>query len=312
MKKLISLSLIILILSINICNLPSQAKIQYKSKINKEKISDEKKISYINMDWWNKFNDPNLQNLIIVALQNNHDLKMAKYATEEYYQAMKLQFSRELPQISAGFAPTYLKLPETPITSNDFNWHFFFPITVNYEADIFLKNHDKTKSSKKTYEISLQDEKSSYIAIVSSVGVLYFNIIKLDEIIKIQNKIVNNRKIIYERMQKRNHYGLTSEADTIAAEKAYIQSTIELSDMEKNREKLLNQLAVIIGKSPYNTDEIQRNNINNIIYSGEIPNEISTEVITARPDYKKAELMLEKAGLDVKIAKKEFLPTFNI
>lgn len=312
MKKIISLSLVIAMLSSNFLFLPAQAEMKLKTRINKEKITDEQRYAYINMEWWKEFNDENLNYYILKALENNNDLKMAKFATEEYYQSMKLQFSKELPQVSAGFAPVYGKLPENPITFNDFDWRFFFPVTVSYEADVFLKNHDKTKSAKKLYEMSLQDERTAYIAVASSVAVLYFNIVKLDDVIETQEKIVNNRKIIYERMQKRNHHGLTSEADTVAAEKAYIQANIELSDMEKSREKLLNQLAVVIGESPCNISEFNRTKLKDIQFSGTIPQEISTEVIMDRPDYKKAELMVKKAGLDVKIAKKEFLPTFNI
>ncbi len=43
-----------------------------------------------------------------------------------------------------------------------------------------------------------------------------------------------------------------------------------------------------------------------------IPSKLSTEVIENRPDYQKAILEIEKAGLDVRTAKKEFLPTFDI
>ena len=312
MKKFISLSLVIAMLSSNFLFLPAHAEIKFKTRINKEKITDEQRYAYINMEWWKEFNDENLNSYILKALENNNDLKMAKFATEEYYQSMKLQFSKELPQVSTGFAPVYGKLPENSITFNDFDWRFFFPVTVSYEADVFLKNHDKTKSAKKLYEMSLQDERTAYIAVASSVAVLYFNIVKLDDVIETQEKIVNNRKIIYERMQKRNHHGLTSEADTVAAEKAYIQANIELSDMEKSREKLLNQLAVVIGESPCNISEFNRTKLKDLQFAGTIPQEISTEVIMDRPDYKKAELMVKKAGLDVKIAKKEFLPTFNI
>ena len=312
MKKIISLSLVVAMLSNNFLFLPALAETKLKTRINKEKITDEQRYAYINMGWWKDFNDENLNNYIEKAVQNNNDLRMAKFATEEYYQAMKLQFSEELPMVSAGFSPVYGKLPENPLTFNDFDWRFFFPITVSYEADVFLKNHDKTKSAKKSYEMSLQDERTAYIAVVSNVAVLYFNIVKLDNVIETQEKIVDNRKVIYERMKKRNHLGLTSEADTVAAEKAYVQATIELSDMEKSREKLLNQFAVMIGESPCNISEFSRSKLNDIQFVGKIPNEISTEIIMDRPDYKKAELMVKKAGLDVKIAKKEFLPTFNI
>ena len=43
-----------------------------------------------------------------------------------------------------------------------------------------------------------------------------------------------------------------------------------------------------------------------------MPAEISSEIITQRPDYLKAEKMVEKAGIDVRVAKKEFLPTITL
>ena len=46
--------------------------------------------------------------------------------------------ANELPSVGAGFIPGYGG------TQHDSNGSMFFPIMVNYEADIFLKNHDKT------------------------------------------------------------------------------------------------------------------------------------------------------------------------
>ena len=81
------------------------------------------------------------------------------------------------------------------------------PAIVNYEADIFLKNHDKTKASKKQYEASLQDERAAYISIASAVATTYFNIVKLDEIINYQEQIVDLRKNIYELTKLCNQEG---------------------------------------------------------------------------------------------------------
>ena len=53
-------------------------------------------------------------------------------------------------------------------------------------------------------------------------------------------------------------------------------------------------------------------NIENFEYSGKIPEEISSEIIFSRPDVKMAEANLEKARIDVRVAKKEFFPRFNI
>lgn len=47
-------------------------------------------------------------------------------------------------------------------------------------------------------------------------------------------------------------------------------------------------------------------------YCTKIPNEIDSDVIFSRPDVLAAENELEKAKIDIRIARKEFLPTFNI
>ncbi len=310
MKKLLSNILILSLLLGQFSLLPAQAQTKFFSNIgiNKHAVTTNQKYQYMNIEWWNNFNDDYLIEYINKAFENNNDLKIMGHLTEEYYQASRLQFSQELPQAGVGFAPINYKFPQT----NKYDWHFFLPIAVNYEADIFLKNHNKTKSSKKTYEMSLQDERSIYISVISNVAVVYFNIVKLDNVIEIQEHIVNNRKTIYELMQKRNKSGLTSEADVVRAEQGYTQSNIELSDLIKEKEKLLNQLAVLTGDSPYNSSEFQRSSLEDISFNGVIPKEISTDIIENRPDYIKAMTEVEKAGLDVKIAKKEFLPTFDI
>jgi outer membrane protein TolC len=75
---------------------------------------------------------------------------------------------------------------------------------------------------------------------------------------------------------------------------------------------LLNQLAVLIGENPNNSEKLTRTTFEKLNYSGEIPSEISSEVIMQRPDYIRAEKMVEKSGIDVTVARKEFLPTINI
>lgn len=170
----------------------------------------------------------------------------------------------------------------------------------------------KTKSSKKLYENSKFDERAAYISIASAVGTTYFNIVNLDKSIELQTDIVALRKKIYEIMQLSNKEGLTSTADTVKANKSYVQSETDLIEMKKQRDVLLNQLSVLIGESPENGNELQRTSLDSIKYDNVIPEYISSEVITQRPDYLKAENSVEKAGIDVRVAKKEFLPTINI
>lgn len=283
-------------------------KISIMKTHNMRKKSDQFKYDYINYEWWSNFNDEILTDYIDRAIKNNYSLKMATIAVDEYYQAIKLQFANELPQSAAGFAPAYVKNPGT--TKSD--WSLALPVFVNYEADIFLKNHDKTKAAKKEYLWALQDERAAYISIASAVGATYLNIVKLDKMIALQEEIVQDRKIIYDLMLLRNKEGLTSTSDTVKANKSYIAGQTSLTEYKKQRSILLNQLCVLLGENPENAENLKRISYDELNYSGVIPDEIPSEIIEQRPDYLKAERQIEKAGIDVRVAKKEFLPTFNI
>ena len=317
MKKIITTALLASMLSMTIMpalavtEKSSASPKQFKSMVSKNKKtqkSDDYKFDYVNMNWWSNFNDDLLNEYIVKAILNNYDLKMATINVEEYYQNVKLQFANELPSAVAGFGPGFFKAPGMTNTSSAFG----LPVIVQYEADIFLKNHNKTKAVKKLYEGSKLDERAAYISVASAVGSTYFNIVNLDKMISLQEEIVKIRQDIYNLMLARNKEGLTSTADTIKANKALVAGQTDLIELKKNREKMLHQMCVLIGESPENTSSIKRNSLDKMNYQLAIPTQIPSEIITQRPDYMRAELMVEKAGIDVKVAKKEFLPSINI
>lgn len=303
MKKFIISALAINILILN--TMPVFAI--HDKKVIQSKVT-EYKFDNVNLDWWKNYNDEILEGYIVKAINNNQDLKIATLRVEEAKQNVKLQFSKELPNASVGFSPLLYKM--TGVSNTEVSYGF--PVMVSYEADLFLKNHDKTKSVKKLHEISKVNERAAYIAVASTVGATYFNIVKFDKLIQIQNEIITDRAKIYELMKQRNQQGITSTADLVRADKAYVIATTELIDLTKARDIMLNSLAVLIGESPNNIGELKRISYNELIYKKSIPHEISSDVITQRPDYMAAEKMVQKAGLDVKIAKKEFLPRIDI
>ncbi len=286
---------------------PKNAPKQFKSMAKKNKKQADKS-AYINMNFWQNFNDDKLNGYIVKAVQNNYDLKMATLAVEEYYQQTRAQFASELPSGTIGFAPNLLKMPGSTSTEGV----YAAPAIAQYEIDLFLKNRDKTKSAKKLWESSQLDERGAYISVASAVGTTYLNIIKLDKIINIQEEIVKDRKTIYDLMLLRHNEGITSTADTVRANKAYVSSTTDLIDLKKQREQLLNQMCVLIGESPEKANTLERTSLDNFNFSGVIPQEISSDIIVQRPDYLKAEKLVEKAGIDVRIAKKEFLPSISL
>lgn len=318
MKRLLALALLISISGSNVALVSAAEKTVLKAgaeqsidKNKKDKKSEkvkpvQNKYEYINLAWWQQFNDEYLNDYIIKAVENNKDLKMASLTIDEYYQNVIMQRAGELPTLQAGFMPGYSKI------IGPSQGGFGLPIIANYEIDLFGKNHNKTTSVRKLYEASILDEKGAYISIASAVGSTYVNIVKLDALIDLQEEIVKLRKEIFEIMSVSNAEGIISTSDLVKANQSYISGVTDLTDLKKERTKALHALAVLVGDSPNNIEEYARSDYKKLAFSGMIPESIDSDIIMKRPDYMKAEKMLEKAGIDVRVARKEMLPKLSL
>lgn len=268
------------------------------------------KVAYVNINWWDNFSDPMLKAYILQAIANNHDVRKASWQVEEYKHSVKLQFSQELPTLSVG--SDYILNHLQDIFRGTKSNIFAVPFIATYEADIFLKNHDKTKSSKKTYQASKFQEQSIYISLASDVATTYINIIKFDKQIQLQQQILDLKTEELKREEARYKRGVTSVPKLNEYKKAYESAKSSLDEFVKSRDKALNQLAVLLGECPEDTSTIVRAKWDEFYYKSQIPAEISSDVVFCRPDILAAEANLEKAKIDIRVARKEFLPKINI
>ena len=268
-------------------------------------------IQELNIDFFKKFNDENLNCYIQQALDNNHDLKKAGQVVEQYRQQTKYSLGKELPSFSVSANYLGIKVPELDNFQLKDN-AFVLPFVASYEADFLLKNRDKTKAVKKSYEAAKFNEKTIYLALLSDVASVYTNILQYDDLIEKQTEILKNQEEILNRSNKKFERGVISSTELNNIKKSVETSKSSLEKLQKERETAMMQLAVLTGNSVSNTADMKVGDLDNFEYSGEIPDEISSDVIFARPDVKMAEANLEKAKIDVRVAKKEFFPRFNI
>ena len=274
------------------------------------RIDSHTKIDYVNINWWDNFSDSWIKYYINKAIENNHDAKQASWKVEQYKQAIKLQFSQELPSLSVGGSYLGAHFPDN--LNGIKNNLFFIPFQANYEADVFLKNHDKTRSSAKAYVASWYQEKGIYISLAADVATTYINLVKFDKQIQIQKSLLYIKGQEYSREIAKYKRGIVSIPELNNYKKAFETAKSNLSETEKLKYKTLDQLAVLTGESPANIASIQRGSFDNLNYCAVIPNEISSESVFSRPDIMAAEENLEKSQIDIRVARKEFLPKINL
>ncbi len=302
------LTLMLTVVTLLVTSLPSHAW-WFGKKTDVYKLDE--KYEYVNMEFWKSFNDDCLFDYISRALHNNHDARKASWKVEEYRQTVKKTFGNELPFaiVSPSYAGTHI--PDIGTFSLQKN-SFILPFIAGYEADFLLKNRDKTKSSKKDYEATQYEEKSAYISLAGDVASAYINLMRQDKMIELQNTRIKNLSEINTRDSHRLQRGIISDDLMNQSTQNLQNAKNDLNDMLKMRETTLTQLAVLIGESPDNINSLQRCKLDNFGNHINPPDYIESDVIFARPDVMQAEKNLEKAKIDVRVARKELLPRFNI
>lgn len=265
----------------------------------------------LNIDFFSRFNDDCLVYYINSALDNNHDVKQAAAVVEQYRQQAKYSLGNELPSfsVSANYLGIHVpKLDNFQLKQNA----FVLPFIANYEADFLLKNRDKTRSAKKAYEAAKFEEKAVYISLLSDTASVYTNILEYDELIAKQKEIVKILEDIKTSDLKKYKRGVINSFELNNSEQNLINAKNKLLNLKKEQSVLLMQLAVLAGISPDCAENLKRGNLASFEYTSKIPEEVQSDVIFARPDVMEAETKLEKAKIDIRVARKEFLPSFNI
>lgn len=278
---------------------------------------EDYRAEYINKDWWGKFNDPILSGYIVKAAANNHDLKIATLRVSEAKALVRESLGKEFPSVDIGTSIGRERASgNLPIGSFDIpsysESNILFPLNVNYELDLWRKNRDKTLGMAKELESIKYDEKAAYISLTSEVAAAYFNVVKSDKLINTQKEIIDIRKNILELTKEKNTYGLCPTSDVIYSDKALTEAESSLNDLEKQQSIFLNQLAILTGDSVDNSASIKRTSIDDIDIIKDLPLTVKAEIVQQRPDILKSEAELQKSRIDVKLARKDFLPDITL
>lgn len=278
------------------------------------KTDIQPQMEYMNMSWWEKYNDEKLNNNLLILYKNNYDLKNAALKVKENEKLVQMQFANELPfaafsgnlnrdlhgprqQFGKMVIPTYAQ------------YNYRLPLTAGYEIDIWGTNRLKTKSVQQQLEIVKQAQRATYISLTSDFAANYFNLIKSDKLLEIQDEIIKTQESIVSMVSEKYKTGLCTINELLAEEKLLTTLKEIRNQHELTRELLQESLKVYLANSE---EKIARSNYENVILLKGIPEEYSSYIIENRPDFKQEEANIKKIGFDIKVAKREFLPKFTI
>lgn len=268
-----------------------------------------------NVRWWELFEDPILQQLILTALENNKDLKVAIWRVCQYYANYMVARAPLFPQIYAQTTDLREKFPEgaaiflpnnfDPITSS-YMWEF----TLSYEVDFWGQIRSGMHVAYEELLAQVENRRTVVLTLVASVSQSYIRLRELDKELEIANKTLDARTEYLRLATLRFEGGLTSEIEVTQARSLYDQARVAVEQIKEYIPQEENLLSVLLGEPP--TCILRGKSLDELLVPCEIPAGIPSDLLMNRPDIAGAENMLIAAGAQIGVARAAFFPLITL
>ena len=320
MKKYIS-GLAIALLALSACNVSKNIgtpKVALPDTFrNAAAAADTTSIAAV--QWKNFFTDPTLQALIDSAIARNYDMQEAVKNIEASQLLFKQTKWNNVPQVDLNVAATIdrpsnnsldgLSLAQYGVGSSAAD-DYTSNISLSWEADIWGKIRNKGKAALAQYLQTIEAKKAVQTSLVANVSQGYYNLLMLDEQIKIaqSNVRLNDSTLRIVKLQYNSGQVTSLAVEQTAAQLQAAQQLIP--QFEQNIAIQEDALSILAGKLP---GSITRTGV---LDQFEVPANLSAGVpsalLTNRPDVKSAELAVVESDANVAVNKAAMYPALRI
>jgi NodT family efflux transporter outer membrane factor (OMF) lipoprotein len=269
--------------------------------------------------WWEAL--PSLQGLKTVipyALQANPTFQAIQQQVSIAQQQMKLVQAQQLPQASFGASYLWQQYGKNqfvfPLSERVFH-SFQLPITLSYELDTWGKNQNRTQSAKLGVLLAKTQVQTAQIQLASLVASTYVNVVRLQDLLTLQQQIVHNRQAAVTHQQQLVRLN-QAPADTVLSLQQQVKTAlVEQQNLARSLQLAQHQLGLLMGQTPTQFSQ-QGTTVTDTLIGQAFPTSVAagqpSELVLHRPDVQAVELELKQAGIAIAVARKEFLPSLQL
>jgi len=266
-----------------------------------------------NTAWWQQFKDPVLDRLVLDALQENKDLRIATARIEEFFGRYFSTRGEQFPSAGGQAQAFRQRLTEKgfiPIGDRDnpYNQVETF-LNGSWEIDFWGKFRRATEAARAELLGTEESGRTVVLTLVSAVASAYVDLRALDKQLEIIQRTADSRKSTLELFQLRFQDGIISEVDVSQAESEYQDALARLPDIERAIGQTENALSVLLGRNP---GPIPRGLPLDALILPAVPAGVPAELLERRPDIRRAEQLLIAANARIGVAKSLYFPTISL
>jgi multidrug efflux system outer membrane protein len=261
------------------------------------------------IDWRDFFDDPRLQQLIGLALENNRDLRIAALRVEQARAQYRIQRAELFPGAQGDASVVRQKFSDAVTAFNGGAILTTYTVEVGaaYEVDLFGRVRSLKREALEKYFATDEARKSVQIALVSEVATEYLTQLRLREAKAIAQQTLEAVQSSYNLIQRRFEAGAASELDLSTAEGQVQTVRVNAANYLQLLAESENALVLLVGQPlPNNLPSGKPFQQQHLLT--DLPVEVPSEVLQRRPDILAAENTLKAANADIGAARAAFFP----
>jgi multidrug efflux system outer membrane protein len=204
--------------------------------------------------FWQRFEDPLLDELVDTALRENHDLKVALARFDEANALLRQARFDHLPTITAGAGVSDSRssvdqLPDASRADRDTN-RYSAQINLGWELDVFGRVRRNVESQRADVAASAGDLAAVQVAIVGEVARSYLELRGLQQRLAVARSNAGNQQETLRIVEARLDAGRGTEFDTSRA-RAQLETTLSrIPAFAAAVDVTMHRLAVLTGQPP--------------------------------------------------------------
>ena len=273
--------------------------------------------SLANTAWWQLFDDPQLQELINIALVENKDVKIAVERIEEARARYGFTKADLWPKFDANLTAGKLRfnsgsLIHTPegdqgaVTQGTETPIYAVSADVSWEIDFFGRIRRATEAQEALFLGTQEARRSTVLTLVADVARTYFELRDADLRLEIARRTVQSRLESVQYSKDRFEGGVTHELDFRQAEAELKRVETVLFDLERLISAKENELSVLLGRNP--GPVLRGRTVSEQKLPGAVPAGLPSELLDRRPDIRVAEQTLAAFTANIGEAKAMLFP----
>jgi len=262
--------------------------------------------------WWERFNDPVLDQLIAGALSNSPDIRTALSKIAESRAVRGTAKSSLFPSLSAGVSGggTRTNNRKTGVTSTSESYGA--SLDASWEMDLFGKQLETLSAADADLAQTSENFHSAQVSLAAEIAAAYVTLRSAESQLSVINSSLATREETLRLTRWREEAGTGAALDTLQAKTSLEQVRASIPPLELTAAQTRNQLALLSGLPPGALDPL----LSSRTALPDIPATLSTgipaDTLRQRPDVRAAEYAVKAAAARTSSAKRERLPSLTL